>query len=74
MDPNICICQVNNNDIHVYENIYKLLNKHDKLDLIVLPECFNAPYGSKFFEKYAEEKNSDKSVTYAFLKYLAIKN
>jgi len=26
--------------------------------LIILPECFNSPYGTQYFEKYAEEEDN----------------
>ncbi|TIB64181.1 hypothetical protein E3P77_03219 [Wallemia ichthyophaga] len=29
-------------------------SKDNKSDVVVLPECFNSPYGVKYFEKYAE--------------------
>ena len=28
---------------------------HAGAKLVVLPECFNSPYGTKYFPKYAEE-------------------
>ncbi|TIC69265.1 carbon-nitrogen hydrolase [Wallemia mellicola] len=31
-----------------------ILEASTKSDLVVLPECFNSPYGVKYFEKYAE--------------------
>src|ERR1700712_4682264 len=34
----------------------KVLEAAQKLDaqIVVLPECFNSPYGTKYFSKYAE--------------------
>lgn len=29
-------------------------------NIVVLPECFNSPYGTKYFGQYAEEINTDK--------------
>jgi len=41
---------------HAREMILKAAKGHDgkKPHLIVLPECFNSPYGSKYFPEYAE--------------------
>lgn len=41
-------------------NAAKLIKKakEDGAKLIALPECFNSPYGTKFFKDYAEPVNS----------------
>lgn len=36
-------------------------SRKGKADMIVLPECFNSPYGTKFFPKYAEPVPSGES-------------
>jgi omega-amidase len=35
------------------EKIKEAAGKHAQI--VVLPECFNSPYGTKFFPEYAEE-------------------
>jgi omega-amidase len=39
---------------HARDMILKAANNTKKPDLIVLPECFNSPYGHKYFPAYAE--------------------
>lgn len=36
--------------------VLEAANKGAKL--VVLPECFNSPYGTKYFDKYAEDRKS----------------
>lgn len=38
---------------HACNSIRKTVEK-DKPKLIALPECFNSPYGTKYFNEYAE--------------------
>lgn len=73
-NPSVLICQVNNNESNVYKTIQEQVDiaiKKNKVDIIVLPECFNAPYDTTQFAKYAEPKG--KSKTYSFLQDLAKK-
>jgi predicted amidohydrolase len=76
MKLKVGICQVNNNDSFVQETIneqVKTMNDEDPdIDLVILPECFNAPYDIKKFRDIAEPRGSE-SNTYRFLKSLAIK-
>lgn len=39
------------------KNIKQLISTHinDSINFIILPECFNCPYGVKYFKEYAEE-------------------
>ncbi|XP_071438853.1 omega-amidase NIT2 [Hetaerina americana] len=52
------------------EKIDELVKK--KCDIIVLPECFNSPYGTDYFSKYAEEIPNGE--TCHFLKEMSSKN
>jgi omega-amidase len=70
---NICLCQVNNNQPKekIFIDVLDMVNSDKSIDMIVLPECFNAPYGSAFFDKHAEFKDGD---THVFLQKLAKDN
>lgn len=39
------------------ENAHKLVKKaaQNGANVVVLPECFNSPYGTEFFLEYAEQ-------------------
>ncbi|XP_046407224.1 omega-amidase NIT2 [Ischnura elegans] len=52
------------------EKIEELVRKN--CDIIVLPECFNSPYGTDYFPKYAEEIPDGE--TSQFLKEMASEN
>lgn len=47
---------------------------HAGSKLVVLPECFNSPYGTKYFAEYAEDITDPRSQTIPMLKDLALKN
>jgi len=38
---------------HARTKVLEAVNQH-KANIVVLPECFNSPYGTKYFPKYAE--------------------
>lgn len=40
---------------HAREHIVKAAKEGDGADMIVLPECWNSPYGVQYFNDYAEE-------------------
>ena len=68
----IGICQIITTDNKI-DNLIKAKNQINILlnqgaNIILLPECFNSPYGIDYFEKYGEEFNFDnpKSITFKF--------
>lgn len=70
----IGLCQIDNNSSDVHQHVMNQVDKLDKdVDLIVLPECFNAPYGMDYFTKCAEPKD-ETSKTYQLLQHIAVKN
>lgn len=42
--------------------------------VIILPECFNSPYSTKYFASYAESQSDPESVTINFLKEISAKH
>ena len=52
------VCQIRtskNKKTNITNTISKIYNLvQQKCDLIVLPECFNSPYGIKYFREYSE--------------------
>lgn len=69
----IGVCQIDNNSSDVHTHVMNQIDKLDKdVDMIILPECFNAPYGMDYFTKYAEDKD-ETSKTYQLLQHLAVK-
>jgi omega-amidase len=49
-------CLVGKDRIKNLENVSKLIDKakSNQAQIVALPECFNSPYGTKFFNEYAE--------------------
>lgn len=49
-------CLVGKDRIKNLENVCKLIDKakSNQAQIVALPECFNSPYGTKFFNEYAE--------------------
>ena len=66
------ICQIltTESKINNINEADKMINDFicQKVDIILLPECFNCPYGINYFEKYSEEfnLNNSKSITFKF--------
>jgi len=55
-NPNVCIVQSKpglDKETNI-TNAFKQV-EHIECDILVLPECFNSPYGIEYFETYAEE-------------------
>ena len=66
----LLICQNDNTNPNPLEQVKHLIEEvKDDVDMIVLPECFNAPYGLDYFKEYAE--GVTESSTYLFLSQLA---
>lgn len=42
--------------------------------VVILPECFNSPYSTKYFESYSESLSDPQAVTINFLKYISSKH
>ena len=76
MKVNIGICQFKVSE-NKDDNLKRMEIEIDKLcssqnvNILVLPECWNCPYGIEYFDKYSEEIDSSKSVN--LLKLLAKK-
>ena len=49
------------NKSHNLENAAKLVKKASQngANVVVLPECFNSPYGTQYFAQYAEPLNGE---------------
>jgi len=46
-------------NVQVARNFIKQAAQDKKADLVILPECFNSPYGTQYFKEYSElEKDS----------------
>ena len=59
------ICQVDNTHENILKHVKEVVDKlDDDVDIIVLPECFNAPYGTKYFKDYAENPYYSKTLTF----------
>jgi len=69
------ICLIQNkpteDKIYNFEKIEALI-PNQKFDLLVLPECFNSPYGIEFFKSNAEEIKPN-NLTFDFLKKMSCK-
>jgi omega-amidase len=48
-----CTADKAHNLSHARSKVLEAVRKHDA-GIVVLPECFNSPYGTKYFPKYAE--------------------
>lgn len=68
------ICLIQNcpdyNKSSNFINLYKLI-PNKEIDILVLPECFNSPYGIEYFSKYAE-KIEEGQESFDFLKGLSL--
>ena len=72
----LCICQIKttsdkNFNLEQDKNMINNLVSQNA-DLILLPECFNSPYGIKYFEKNSELLEEGNK-TFDFLQKLVIK-
>src|ERR1700712_2027091 len=48
-----CTADKAKNLTHARNKVIEAARQHDA-GIVVLPECFNSPYGTKYFSKYAE--------------------
>jgi len=76
----IGICQIITTDNKI-ENLKEAKNKINILlnqgaNIILLPECFNSPYGIEFFADYSEEfnLNDHKNITFKFFNQISKKH
>lgn len=49
-----CTADKSHNLSHARSKVLEAVKQHDA-KIVVLPECFNSPYGTKYFEKYSEQ-------------------
>ena len=60
----ICQLEVNSNKDINYENMQSSVNKLvlEDVKIVILPECWNCPYGIEYFQEYSEDINNSKSI------------
>ena len=56
------------------QNLQELKNliPKEEFNILVLPECFNSPYGTQYFKEYAENISKLEGETIKFLHELSI--
>ena len=69
----ICQIKVSSNKQENFTKIRAVIHKlaYSQSKIIILPECWNCPYGIEYFKDYAEDINNSESIE--LLKELAIK-